>query len=100
MSEQRLNSARPRHVQLLAGKDFACVLLGSLGFSTRLIVAHTALTPAQVGYRLRLGNVRRADYRNGESPVALAMLHKARVIARPVVHKQLRTALECDKGED
>jgi hypothetical protein len=88
-----LSFTRPRHVNLFAGVDFTCALLGSLGFSTRLIMEHTDLTPSQVGYRLRLGGVRRSDYRNGASAVASAMLQKARGIARPVVREQLQAAL-------
>jgi hypothetical protein len=84
----------PRKVELLKGDDFKCALLGSLGFSTKLIMEHTDLTPAQVGYRLRKGGIRRMDYRNGESAVASALLHKARVIAVPTVKEHLRNVLE------
>ena len=84
----------PRKVELLKGDDFKCALLGSLGFSTKLIMEHTDLTPAQVGYRLRKGGIRRMDYRNGESAVASAMLQKARVIAVPAVKEHLRNMLE------
>lgn len=85
--------ATPRPVRLLAGDDFKCALMGSLGFSTRLIMEHTSLTPSQVGYRLRLGGIKRADYRNGTSAVALNLLRKARVMAVPVVREQLTEVL-------
>ena len=81
---------KPRAVQLLAGDDFRCAMMGSLGFSTRHIMEHTGLTPSQVCYRLRLGGIKRSDYRNGNSAVASSMLRKARVIAVPVVEEQLR----------
>ncbi len=84
----------PRKVELLKGDDFKCALLGSLGFSTKLIMEHTDLTPGQVGYRLRKGGIRRLDYRNGESAVASAMLQKARVLAVPVVKEHLRGMLD------
>jgi hypothetical protein len=84
----------PRKVELLKGDDFKCALLGSLGFSTKLIMEHTDLTPGQVGYRLRKGGIRRLDYRNGESAVASAMLQKARVIAVPAVKEHLRGMLD------
>ena len=84
---------RPRTVQLLAGDDFRCALMGSLGFSTRLIMEHTGLTPSQVGYRLRLGGIKRSDYRNGSSEIATTMLRKARVIAMPAVKEHLREVL-------
>lgn len=85
---------QPRKVELLKGDDFKCALLGSLGFSTKLIMEHTDLTPAQVGYRLRKGGIRRMDYRNGESAVASAMMQKARVIAVPAVKEHLRGMLD------
>ena len=84
------SKTKPRAVQLLAGDDFRCALMGSLGFSTRHIMEHTGLTPSQVCYRLRLGGIKRSDYRNGSSAVANSMLRKARVIAVPVVEEHLR----------
>jgi hypothetical protein len=85
--------AAPRPVRLLVGDDFKCALMGSLGFSTRLIMEHTDLTPSQVGYRLRLGGIKRTDYRNGTSAVAVNLLRRARVVAVPVVKEQLTQLL-------
>jgi len=82
-----------RRVNLIEGEDFRCALLGSLGFSTRCIMEHTDLTPSQIGYRLRMGGIRRIDYRNGESPVATALMKKARTIAIPAVEKHLHQVL-------
>jgi len=84
----------PRKVELLKGDDFKCALLGSLGFSTKLIMEHTELSPGQVGYRLRKGGIRRMDYRNGESALATTMLQKARVVAIPVVKEHLRNVMQ------
>ena len=78
-----------RRVNLLAGDDFKCAIMGSLGFSTNLIMRHTEFTPSQVGYRLRKAEIRRSDYRNGESAVAESMLQNARVIAIPAVKAHL-----------
>ena len=75
---------------MLTGDDFKCALMGSLGFSTRLIMDHTGFTPGQVGYRLRLGGIKRTDYRNGTSAMAVSMLQKARVMAVPLVRDQLQ----------
>ncbi len=83
--------ARP--VNLLAGDDFKCAIMGSLGFSTNLIMRHTELTPSQVGYRLRKAEIRRSDYRNGESAVAESMLQRARVIAIPAVKAHLKEVM-------
>ena len=78
-----------RRVNLLADDDFKCAIMGSLGFSTNLIMRHTEFTPWQVGYRLRKAEIRRSDYRNGESAVAESMLQNARVIAIPDVKAHL-----------
>jgi len=82
-----------RRVNLIEGEDFRCALLGSLGFSTRCIMKHTDLTPSQIGYRLRMGGIRRADYRNGESPVATALMKRARTVAIPAVEKHLHQVM-------
>ena len=81
----------PRPVNLLYGDDFKCALLGSLGFSTRLIMRHTDLTPSQIGYRLRKGEIRRSDYRNGESSVAENLLKRAQTVAVPAIKQHLRS---------
>jgi len=86
----------PRTVNLLHGDDFKCALLGSLGFSTRLIMHHTGFTPSQIGYRLRKGDIRRSDYRNGESSVAENLLQRARTVAVPALKQHLRTVISSD----
>lgn len=83
----------PRPVNLLHGEDFKCALLGSLGFSTRLIMQHTTLTPSQISYRLRKADIRRADYRNGESSVAENLLQRARTVAVPALKQHLRETM-------
>ena len=94
ISERDRGQIPPRKVELLKGDDFKCALLGSLGFSTKLIMEHTELSPSQVGYRLRKGGIRRMDYRNGESALASTMLQKARVVAMPVVKEHLRNVIK------
>jgi len=42
-------------------------MLASLGFSARLIESRTGLSNGQVAYRLRMGAIKRQDYRNGDS---------------------------------
>lgn len=86
-------TATPRRVNLLNGSDFKCALLGSLGFSTRLIMTHTDLTPSQIAYRLRKGEIRRSDYRNGDSAIAHNLLQRARVVAVPALKEHLRTVI-------
>jgi hypothetical protein len=48
--------------------------MGGMGMSTKCIVRETGLTPGQVGLTLKHGNVRRADYRNGDNTIARGML--------------------------
>jgi hypothetical protein len=81
----------PRPVNLLRGDDFKCAVLGSLGFSTRLIMHHTGFTPSQIGYRLRKAEIRRSDYRNGESSVAENLLQRAQTVAVPAIKQHLRS---------
>jgi len=50
----------------------------------------TDLSPSQIGYRLRISAIKRADYLNGESRVAASMMGKAREIAIPVVKNELQ----------
>lgn len=83
----------PRSVDLLDGDDFECVLLASLGFSTRLIQKRTGLTHGQVAYRLRRAGVKRADYRNGESSLSSSVYRNSRSLAMPAVEAQLRNVL-------
>lgn len=55
-------------------KDLEVLVLGSLGFSTAYIEAKTKRSPGQIGYRLKIAAVKRADYRNGVGPVAKAVV--------------------------
>lgn len=50
--------------------DIQCCLLAKMGMSTKLICSRTGLTPGQVALRLRQANIRRSDYREGESMFA------------------------------
>jgi hypothetical protein len=85
---------KARRVELLKGDDFKCALLGSLGFSTKFIMEHTEFSPSQIGYRLRMGGIRRLDYRNGESTIASSILRGARAIAIPIVKSKLLDAIK------
>ena len=70
-----------RRVNLLHGEDFHCVMLASLGFSSRLIQSRTGLSTGQIGYRLRMGSIKRRDYRNGDSQLADRILNQSHRIA-------------------
>jgi hypothetical protein len=62
----------PRRVDFrMYEEDFECAYLGALGRSTRNITARTKLTPGKVTYRLRKAHIRRIDYRDGTSDIAL-----------------------------
>lgn len=64
-----------RRVDFVQNKlDLEVLLLGSMGFSTDFICQRTGMSVSQVLYRLRLGAVRRADYRNGTTAVAKFVL--------------------------
>jgi hypothetical protein len=58
------------HITFLDAEDLEVAVRGALGQSTKAIQAKTSLTPCQITYRLHKANIRRMDYRNGESSVA------------------------------
>lgn len=67
--------ATPRPVNVIQDPlDFRVVLLGSLGFTTDYIASDTGLTKSQVTYRLGKGEIKRADYRRGESAIARSLV--------------------------
>lgn len=71
--------------------DFEVLILGSLGLSTTYISGVTGLTPGQVEYRLRLGGIKRSEYRNGRSKTAHSAMRLARSAATGVVKAGLAT---------
>jgi len=75
----KTNNTKPRRVDFFdVADDFECAFLGSLGFSTRCILKHTKLSPGQIGYRLKKAEIRRMDYRDGESDTATMVLRSLR----------------------
>ena len=84
----------PRKVNLTEGSDFACALLGSLGFSSRYISEHTAFSTGQISYRLRLGGIKRSDYRNGTAPMVGTIIRRARDVAIPEVKAHIGRVLQ------
>lgn len=82
-----------RRINLLDGDDFHCALLGSLGFSTRLINSRTGLSTGQIAYRLRKGSIKRQDYRNGDSPLATRILTQSRRVAVGAVQAHIKHVL-------
>lgn len=72
------NQARtkPKRVTWSTDEELECAILASLGFSTRFIEARTGLTPCQVTYRLKKADIKRADYRNGESTMAQRVIDR------------------------
>ena len=69
-------------------QDFQCLLLGSLGMSTRYICRKTGLTHCQIQYRLAKNGTKRIDYRNGENESASLVMAAASVsVARAIKRK-------------
>jgi hypothetical protein len=73
--------------------DFQCTLLGSLGFSTRFIMAQTGFSHAQVAYRLRRARIRRADYRDGGSAISSSVLRQVSTASIPQVVAHLQSVV-------
>jgi hypothetical protein len=69
-------SAKPQRVVWKSSADLECAIMGALGFSTKFIGERTGLTPCQISYRLKRGDIRRSDYRNGTSRIALRVINK------------------------
>src|SRR5215813_1678267 len=69
--------------------DYECALLGSLGFSTYYIKKKTGLSDGQVTYRLNKAEIRRAEFRNGESIYADLVLRNVRQVAQDKLIKHL-----------
>lgn len=70
---------KQRHViRFTESEEIEVVVMGELGFSTQAIADETGLSKGQVLYRLRLAQVKRADYRNGKSDTAERVLDTMR----------------------
>jgi hypothetical protein len=76
--------------------DHRCILLASLGFSTRYICEQTGLSASQVTYRLKKAGLTtenkasRMDFRNGVSPMAKIVLGQVRQAADEQLTKHLK----------
>lgn len=67
---------------------FDAALLGSLGFGNIYIQRRTGLTNGQITYTLRKANVRRLEFRRGESPEAQALLRTYRSVAESTLRNR------------
>jgi hypothetical protein len=84
-------------------EDIQCVIYARLGFSMELISQRTGLSKGAIGYRMKLFNIKLADYRNGASPVSQRILDVAsadskRLMDQIKVHIS-RVQLEAGKEE-
>ena len=62
---------KSRHkITFMDDVDLEVLVRGALGQSTRAIQEHTKLTACQICYRLKKGEIKRSDYRNGTSRFA------------------------------
>ncbi len=77
-------NTKPIRVTWTRSDELRCAMLAGMGFSTKLIVRETGLTPCQVSYRLNKGNIKRSDYRNGGSFVAQNMINTATTDPRAI----------------
>ena len=76
-----------RYVDFLNNpKDFEVLVLGSLGQSTKSIIAKIGYSPCQISYRLHKQGIKRMAFRNGESELSKRVLG----MVRPTAIKFLR----------
>lgn len=74
--------------------DFQCALMAEFGMSTKAIVEHTQLTPAQVDYRTRNKfHIKRSSYRNGASLGARTVLRFGRQWVGYELEQRLRSEI-------
>jgi hypothetical protein len=91
----KIARATARKVDLLYNPDdFKVCMMAGIGMSTKAICEATGLSHCQVTYRITRANIKRAAYRNGESPVAKAMLRQTTEVAAPLIKKQLIARLK------
>lgn len=93
MSIQKKEHLQVAHHRLDArhnDADFACLMLGSVGWSNKGIAKYTGLTEGQVGYRLQRYGISRTAYRNGESPAAKWILGKVEKALSRHIEGELR----------
>jgi len=69
--------------------DYDCALLGAFGFSTEFIKRKTGLSPGQVSYRLNKAEIKRSEFRNGESVYADMVLRNLRPVCQDKLMKHL-----------
>ncbi len=77
-------------------EDIACIIYGRLGFSLKAIAKRTGLSTGAVSYRLKLLDVKLADYRNGESPLAGLIMDAATADSRMLIaeiQKRIRATM-------
>lgn len=65
---------KPIRVTWTNDDELRCAILAGMGFSTKFIMEETGLTQSQIGYRLKKGQIKRRDYRDGQSAVAERVL--------------------------
>lgn len=94
LSHLTVYDMRKTRINFFAGADLHCCRLGAMGFSTTAIAEATGLSEGQVMYRLRIGGITRADYRNGKSAVALKLLRYTKASLTPLIERQLVKALK------
>lgn len=67
---------KTRHVITFEDEsDLIVALYGELGWHTKAIARHVGMTACKVQYRLSKAKIKRADYRNGDSPVATQVVN-------------------------
>lgn len=81
---------KSRHkITFLDDDDLFVAFLGEVGWHSRAIAERTNMTECQVNYRLHKANIKRKDYRNGESKTSELVIDKC----APQVTRDLRSDL-------
>ena len=70
-------------------QDFEVILLGALGRSTKFIISQVGYSPCQITYRLHKMDIRRADFRNGESELSQRLLNVEKKVASNYLRRKI-----------
>lgn len=70
---------------------FQALIFASEGRSDRFIQQRTGLSTGQISYRLKQYEIRRADYRDGTSPMAVAVEREMDSILTGILTRHVKT---------
>lgn len=91
VENQLARRVKPRPVDFFRyDEDREAAILGAMGFSSRFIAERTRLTFGKITYRLKKARIRRIDYRDGHSDMALLVLRNLHTVGEKQLTQHLK----------